>query len=248
MTIREYTLNLLKDAGCPENAYHRVTVEQAIEDIRKYEARHGKCDFPAEDVGKELVLIANNESLEPYTPPPALEGFAENGDASKWGLTDLYEEDEKILRDAIASGERFDTGWVGCKKEIRSMRISRDEKICVQCHAEMDSALEQLDLFTDFLTNEECKKLTDEAVDQIREMLMESCCYAEEAEYSDYLLSDATYEQVMEVVAGLEQNCEDFLNDSFHECIEDTLWILYPDMPEKEKIEMISDRIEGVNA
>lgn len=243
MTIREYTLKLLKDTGCHEKAYKGVTVAQAIKDVRMYEEEHGKCDFPTEDIGKELVLIGNNERLEPLPPPPNLEGFATNGDACKWGLTDLYEWDEEILRKAIESGERFDTGWVGCKKEIRSMRICRDDDITVECSAAMDSALEEWDLFTDFLTDEECEKLTDDVVDEIRDLLYDGG-FVEEITYDDTLPATATYDEVMAKVAELEQACEDRLTDSYHECISDTLWILYPDMPEDKKIEMINDRIE----
>lgn len=251
MNIREFTLKLLEETGCPKGAYHRVSVEQAIEDVRTYEEEHGKLDFPVEDVGRELILIANNESLEPYTPPPALEEFATNGDACKWGLTDLYESDETILRKAIESGERFDTGWVGCKKEIRSMRIRRDDEITVECHEEMDSALEQWDLFTDFLTDEELEKLEtgyEADIEQVRGMLMWGE-FVEEITYNDTLPTDATYEEVMEKVAKLEQDCENRLKESFHECISTTLYCLYPDMAENNPeglTEMINKRIEEV--
>ena len=245
MTIREYTLQLLKDTGCNEKSYHRTPVEQAIKDVQWYENEYGKLDFPAEDIGRELVLICNNESLKPYTPPPHLEDFASNGDACKWGLTDLYERNEKILRKAIESGERFDTGWVGCKKEIRSMRICRDDDgMIVECSASMDSALEELDLFTDFLTNEECERLTDDLVEQIRDMLYGGE-FVEEITYNDKLPVTATYDEVMKKVEDLEQQCEDTLTESFHECIGATLWVMYPDMPEEEKIDFINERTDA---
>lgn len=249
MTIREYVLKLLEDTGCSKNAYRHVSVEQAVSDVQRYEEEHGKLDFPTEDVGKELVLICNNESLEPYTPPPILPEFEDCDYACKWGLTDLYSEYEEALRKAINSGERFDTGWISCAKEIRSMRIVRDDEILVECCSEMDSIFESSDLFCDFLTDAELEMLTDEMIDSVRETMMEpSFEYAEEVSYSDKLPSDATYEQVMKVVAKLEQECEDFLEQSFHQCIGATLCVMYPDMPTQEKMKMISDRIEEVDA
>ncbi len=72
-------------------------------------------------------------------PFPPLDGLPSSADGCKWGLTDLYEEDERILRAAISERKTFDTGWVGCKKEIRSFRIISDgQKITIMASAEMD--------------------------------------------------------------------------------------------------------------
>lgn len=51
-----------------------------------------------------------------------LEAF-KSGDGSHWGLTDLYPEKEAALKAALESGEPFDTGWYGSKKEIASGRV-----------------------------------------------------------------------------------------------------------------------------
>ena len=168
-------------------------------------------------------------------------------DWGSWGIGDMRNGEDE-LRKAIESGECFDTGWHGWKKEIQSMRIQRtEENFVIECYMEMDSALEQWDLFSDFLTDEEQERLTDEKVDEIREYLYEGE-YVEEITYDDRLPVTATYEEIMRKAEELMQDCDDRLTDSFHECIGDTLWVLYPDMPENEKIDMISDRIEEVNA
>ena len=48
-------------------------------------------------------------------------------DGCKWGVSDWYEEFEKEMEKAIESNEPFDTGWVGCRKEIESFHIVRNE-------------------------------------------------------------------------------------------------------------------------
>lgn len=44
---------------------------------------------------------------------------------SYWGLTDLYEECEKNLRDLLNTGVDFETEWCGSKKELLSARYRR---------------------------------------------------------------------------------------------------------------------------
>ena len=47
------------------------------------------------------------------------------GDGTKWGPTDFYDEVREHLTKAFESGLDFETGWLGCKKEILSSRIIR---------------------------------------------------------------------------------------------------------------------------
>jgi hypothetical protein len=96
--------------------------------------------------------------------------------ASKWGLSDFYEESKAKLVDALNSGEDFDTGWWGCKKEIRYARIVREDgKITVEVSAHMDDLWEQTDLIYDALWEERHteEELPDEIIDSIRDEAME---------------------------------------------------------------------------
>ena len=248
MTIREYTLNLLKECGCKNNAYENQTVEQATEDLQWYEGKHGKLPFHVEDVARELVLIGNHEHLEPV---PVHDLRDEFDDWGRWGIDDPYPETEKILRDALANDELFDTGYHGWVKTEGSMCVvKRYDEIVVSCAKSMDSALEEYDLFSDFLTNEELEMLdagevTD--VEQIRGLLIWGD-YVEEIDYNEKLPVTATYEEIMEKAKKLMQDCDDRLTESFHECISTTLYCLYPDMDPKELTDFISDRIEEVDA
>ena len=94
-------------------------------------------------------------------------------DCGSWGVGDFYDGNEGELRKAIESGEPFDTGWHGFKKEIQSMRIHRDEtEVEVQVSAAMDEVFEQEDLFCDFLEDNEFDLLTDEVIDKVRDYLL----------------------------------------------------------------------------
>ena len=92
--------------------------------------------------------------------------------AAKWGLTDLYPESEDKLRQALLSGEDFDTGWWGCKKEIRYCRITQEiGMITVEVSAHMDDLWESDDLIYDALweTTKQEDELPEEIIDSIRD-------------------------------------------------------------------------------
>lgn len=81
---------------------------------------------------------------------PVLHPFEDAGEyAGQWGITDLYEDQEKALVAVLASGAPFDTEWYGAKKEIEYGRISRARRngpILVQARdCSMDEALELAD-------------------------------------------------------------------------------------------------------
>ena len=130
--------------------------------------------------------------------------------ASKWGLTDFYEESEQKLKDALASGEDFDTGWFGCKKEIRYARICRENgavNIEVSCH--MDDLYESDDLIYDALW-EECgteDELPEEIIDSIRDAAYDSDLN-DESGVEETLPQDASYEDICECLSRLENEAE----------------------------------------
>ena len=164
------------------------------------------------------------------------------GDWGSWGIGDFYNGNEEALRSAIESGNNFDTGWHGYKKELQSMRIFRDEDgITVSVYEYMDEVFEQAELFYDFLTDEEAEILTDEMIEEIREYL-EMGDFVEEIEDEETIPSDATFDQVMSKAKELMQACSDRLHESFLECIAVTLAILYDDLEDKNGI--IAARIE----
>jgi len=245
MTIREYTLNLLRECGCDERSYRDTTVDLAVADIKEYEKEHGTLPFSAEDVGRELILICNHERLEPLPPPRSLADEFYNW--GSWGVTEMYPDVEKIMREVIASGERFDTGWHGCKKELQSMSIQRTEdEVIVEVSAYMDD-LEDYAIILDCLTSEEEQKITEEQCEAIANALDEMFLdFQTEIEERDKLPVTATFEEIVEKAEECLDYCGRRLKESFHLCIGITLSELYSDMDQKELDKLICERIDKI--
>ena len=130
--------------------------------------------------------------------------------ASKWGLTDFYEESKSKLTEALDSGEDFDTGWFGCKKEIRYARIKRENGIItVEVDCDMDDIYEQGDLIYDALWDS-CKVEIE-----LPEEIMESIQYSAydydltpRTELMEELSADATFDEIVEKIEELENEAE----------------------------------------
>lgn len=164
------------------------------------------------------------------------------GDWGKWGLGDWYDGVEEQLRAALASGQPFDTGWHGWRETEYSMKIQRSMNgVTVDVYNCMDSALEQRDLFYDFLTSEECERLTDEMINQIRDYLYMGE-FVEEITESETLPADTTLEEIMRKAGELIDFCNNVLKESFRECISTTLWVMYGESEDTMRI--INERIQ----
>ena len=121
-------------------------------------------------------------------------------------------DDEAILRRAIDNKETFDTGWIGCKKEIRSFRMISDGKvITIQAFAEMDDIP---DLFYDALEGNE--ELTDEQLNELEEYWYADTEISTEAEAED-TVELTTYEDAMKILSKLEDSVAKQLDEWFEE-------------------------------
>lgn len=157
---------------------------------------------------KSLANIAKN-TIARKNPFPKLEGLPSNDYGCKWGLTDLYPEDEKILRSAINNRQTFDTGWIGCKKEIRSFRMISDGKvITIMASAEMDDFE---DLIYDAMDEEKelSEGQTEELWDYWCESDMDTSSCAEDT------VPVTTYEDAMSILSRLEDSAQRQLDDWF---------------------------------
>jgi hypothetical protein len=157
---------------------------------------------------KSLADIAK-DTIAKKNPFPSLPGFPSNEYCAHWGLTDLYPEDEKILRNAIDNRKTFDTGWVGCKKEIHYFRMISDGNVLtIQTSAEMD---EFDDLVYDAMDEE--VELTDDQLIELEEYWIDS-------DISNYTESETTipvttYEDAMTIVSKMEDHDEEQLREWF---------------------------------
>lgn len=138
--------------------------------------------------------------------------------ASQWCLTDFYEKSEQKLRDALASGEEFDTLWWGCKKEIHYARIMRDdEDITVEVSCHMDDLFDGDGLIYDALW-EEChteEELPDNIIDSIRDAAIDERI-DDHTELSGSLPANATFDEVVAMIDRLEDDAE-AENDSMYQ-------------------------------
>ena len=143
-------------------------------------------------------------------PFPRLEGFPSNAYCAKWGLTDLYPEDEFILRTAITERKSFDTGWVGCKKEIRSFRIiTNGEFMVIYTSAEMDDIE---DLIYD--ATPDGVELTEAQFNEVLDYWYEDTEMETEVG-SEITIPVTTYEDAMKVIAYMEHENDDTLKEWF---------------------------------
>lgn len=153
--------------------------------------------------------------------------------ASSWGLTDFYEACEKALKDALESGEDFDTGWFGCKKEIHYARyVKRDGNFEITVTAHMDDLYEEDDLIYDALWEvaKSEEELPQETIDSIRECAMWDGI-EDSAKLSESIPAEkATFEEIVDVTNWLEQGVDNINHGRFkqlceivknHVCIEE---------------------------
>ena len=130
--------------------------------------------------------------------------------ASKWSISDFYDDAEKRLRDALMSGEDFETSWFGCKKEINYAQITREEgvvTVSVCCH--MDDLWESDDLIYDALwevTKAE-NELPEEIIDSIRDAALDEQI-EDSSTWTEKLSSSATFEDVVKALDKCEANAD----------------------------------------
>ena len=164
-----------------------------------------------------LANIAK-DTIARKNPFPPIEGLPHSMYGCKWGLTDLYPEDEQILRSAIDNRQTFDTGWIGCKKEIRSFRMISDGKaITIMACAEMD---EFEDLIYDAMDKE--VELTEEQTEELWEYWYESDMNT--STVTEHTVPVTTYEDAMSILDKLDDSAVKILDDWFEVVKE---WVAY---------------------
>lgn len=130
--------------------------------------------------------------------------------ASKWSISDFYEEAEQSLRDALESGEDFETDWFGCKKEINYAQIIREDgNITVSVTCNMDDLWDEDDLIYDALwemTKSE-DELPEEIIDSIRDAAIDERI-DDHSTVSATLPSSASFDDVVKALDKCEANAD----------------------------------------
>lgn len=139
--------------------------------------------------------------------------------ASHWGLTDFYEQSKQKLMDALNSGEEFDTGWFGCKKEIRYARICREDgHITVEVSCHMDDLYDEggPDLIYDALWEERHteEELPDDIIDYIIDEAID-VQIDDRTDVSETLPADASFDDIVAVIDRLEDEAESTNTDMY---------------------------------
>ena len=146
-------------------------------------------------------------------------------DWGRWGIEDMHPDMLEDLKQAIESGECFDSGWHGFAKTEYSFRVSRDENgVTIECHEEMD---EGYDLIYDCVTDSECEMLTDEILDEIEEILSSCLEFSYESHQKRKLSAETSFEKVVKEIRQLIIACREELNVSYNTCLQATLYTLY---------------------
>lgn len=121
----------------------------------------------------------------------------------------FYPEVRKLLKEALASGEDFDTGWGSFKKEIESIRIQAiGDTIIVSVSESMD---EIPDLIYDC---DNADDLTDDEIDELVDCWYLGD-YSTDTDRDAYIDRDSSLEDILKVATKLVNECHDFLEAGF---------------------------------
>lgn len=163
-------------------------------------------------------------------------GMFNTGDyAAHWGITDLYPENEAALRAALASGEPFDTGWYGAKKEIEYARISRqgygNRILRVEVRTEIDDGPDLVDTAfwkaaggNEFAGSgyDALMKLgltEDDAIAKIDEVVDAFEIWEDNQATDGADVDNPTYEELMAKVEELTDGCDAENSSTYHEVV-----------------------------
>ena len=140
--------------------------------------------------------------------------------ASHWGLTDLYDECEKNLRELLKTGVDFETEWCSSKKELLSARYGRkDGRVWVEVNQWMDDLWEDGGLIYDAVWNRfrrEGIEIPDDGIEYIRQIAIE-CGVDDSTTVAEDLGCGVAYADVMDAVERCQNATDKELSEWYEE-------------------------------
>ena len=211
MSLHDYALHLLQKHGCKEDCYYDTPIDTVIGDLKQ--AYPYGMPFFYRDVAEELIKIGN---AIPHFPKETV-ALCE-GDATKYGLTDLYPEAEQKLRELLDSGKPFRTRWASCAKESVGFQISSNGVTEVIVDADDDEIDEGIELVDDAIWSLGIDDgfFSIKEMEEIYEIVTEDPQYTfSTANCMDTLPYPATYEQIMDTLEKLGQQNRETLDEAY---------------------------------
>lgn len=211
MGLHDYALYLLKKHGCKEDCYYDTPIETVIEDLKA--AYPYGMPFFYREVAEELIKIGN---AIPHFPKETV-ALCE-GDATKYGLTDLYPEAEGKLRELLNSGKPFRTEWTSSTKEFVGFQIISNGATEVIVSAQDDGIDEGIELVLDAISDLKIEDgiFSEEEMEEMYDLAVADFGYSfGSAECMETLPYPATYEQIMDTLEKLEEQNRESLNEAY---------------------------------
>lgn len=138
-------------------------------------------------------------------------------DASNWGVADFYDDVRKTLREAFDSGEDFQTQWLPCKKEVRSVRYTRQNLfVTIEVCCEMDD-LSNGDLIQDAVwqIDGDDREITDEQMNEILNVVWFGDVTDGVTLAYELPSDETTFDRVISETERLETEAADLLDEYF---------------------------------
>ena len=134
-------------------------------------------------------------------------------DGCKWGVSDWYDAFEEEMVKAIESNEPFDTGWVGCRKEIESFHIVRNEDgdITVEVWEGMDEGTDLVDDAIWDVFGEDHPDAKDSDIEEILDILWNDWDFKTEVIYDcdfSFKENSTTAEKIQQLKDALDEQID----------------------------------------
>lgn len=174
-------------------------------------------NLAVEQASWEEALSFGKSFIHDRLPPPPIIPLRDGINIAHWGITDLYDDAEAKLKELLAGGDDFDTGWSGSKKELDSMRITAiGDTITLEVSQWMDD-VESGDLVIDAMTDAEMKVLSKDDLNKLIEICIDNEVQTEFILSRDFPRT-VSFAELMQAVGECVRETAELLEEQFGYC------------------------------